>query len=369
METSSRRKFIVKASMASMASMASITALGGIKPYLESTLPISPEKPVQKNSFTSPPGKSKRDLVMQVLDMSTKPNYIPAGFFMHFGVKGDAAVKAHLEYFRATNMDFVKIQYDEKGLPRNDQIKTAKDWAKIPILTEEWFAPHLYLLKEIIKEAKKEALIIQTLYGPFMHAKMVVPLNLLLEHIKEDPDSVVRGMENVTLSLLHFVNAAARLGVDGFYNCTQGGETNRIPDIPLFNHIVKNYDMILFKEISQLVPCNILHICDYEGPYQDFSLRFKDYAGEIINIPGAADNKPLSLSSAAEIFNRPIMGGLDRHGVITTGSTEDVKKATMELLKDAPDHVILGANCTVDKKTTPFENIKTAIETAHNFRM
>jgi uroporphyrinogen decarboxylase len=63
------------------------------------------------------------------------------------------------------------------------------------------------------------------------------------------------------------------------------------------------------------------------------------------------------------------MGGLDRHGVITTGSPEDVKKATIEVLENAPANVILGANCTVDKKTTPIENIKTAIKTAHEFRM
>jgi uroporphyrinogen decarboxylase len=365
MEKSNRRKFIKKASMASLASIA---ALGGIGSYHDVTSSVSPLKPA-KDRVNKPFVRSKRDLMMQVLDMSSKPNYIPAGFFMHFGVKGDAAVKAHLEYFHATDMDFVKIQEDEKGGSRNDQIKTAKDWAKMPILKEDWFEPHLYLLKNIIKEAKKEALIIQTLYGPFMLAKQIVPLNLLLEHIKEDPEAVCRGMENVTLSLLHFVNAAARMGVDGFYNCAQGGETNRIPDIPLFNRIVKNYDEILFKEISQLVPCNILHICDYEGPYDNFATKFHDYPAEVINIPGEADNKPLTLSLAAEIFKRPIMGGLDRHGVITKGSPEEVKKATMDVLKDAPANVILGANCTVDKKTTPIENIKMAIKTAHEFRM
>ena len=36
--------------------------------------------------------KSKRDLMQQVLNMQAKPGYVPAGFFMHFEVKGDAAV-------------------------------------------------------------------------------------------------------------------------------------------------------------------------------------------------------------------------------------------------------------------------------------
>src|SRR5271157_5897548 len=80
--------------------------------------------------------KSKRDLMLEVLHMDSQPDYVPAGFFMHFGVRGDAAVKAHLDYFRATGMDFVKIQFDEVALPHNDQIKTPGDWSKMPILTE-----------------------------------------------------------------------------------------------------------------------------------------------------------------------------------------------------------------------------------------
>jgi len=100
--------------------------------------------------------------------MAATPGYIPAAFFMHFGVRGDAAVKTHLDYFHGTGMDFVKIQFDEQQLklPPNLQIKTALDWAKMPILSEKWFEPSLYLLKSLIKEAKSEALIIQTLFSP-----------------------------------------------------------------------------------------------------------------------------------------------------------------------------------------------------------
>lgn len=361
MEKTDRRKFIAKASLVSLGTMT------GMQSLLNPDLSLKASTPVLTNSVQQAPSKSKRDLMMQVLDMSARPNYIPAGFFMHFGVKGDAALKAHLEYFRATGMDFVKIQFDELGLPPNDQIKNPKDWARLPVLPETWFEPALYLLKNLIKEAKKEALIIQTLYSPYQMAKQAVPWNLLVEHVKQDAESVCRGMENVTLSIMNFVNAAARLGVDGFYTCTQGGETNRIADLPLFYRVIKNFDMMLYKEVSQLVPYNILHICDYDGSYEDFELHFKDYPGQVINTPLSADGKPLTLSHAAEIFNRPVMGGLDRHGVLTTGSPADVKKATIEVLENAPANMILSANCTVDNKT-PVANLRAAIDTAHSFR-
>ena len=112
--------------------------------------------------------------------------------------------------------------------------------------------------------------------------------------------SVLQARPSAGLSLLHFVQAASRLGVDAFYTCTQGGETNRIADRALFNRTIKSYDMFLYKEVAQLVRYNIMHICDYDGPYEDFALRFQDYPGQVVNVPLMADNTPLSLRRAAD---------------------------------------------------------------------
>jgi uroporphyrinogen decarboxylase len=286
---------------------------------------------------------------------------------MHFGVRGDAAIKAHTDYFRATGMDFVKIQFDEQGFSRDKTIQKPEDWSKIPILTEKWFEPSLYLLRNLIRELKSEALVIQTLYSPFQMAKQAVPVDILVKHVYQDAESVIRGMENITLSIMNFVHAAVRLGVDGFYTCTQGGETNRIADRQLFNKTVKAYDMILYKNVSELTSFNILHICDYEGTYEEFESRFRDYPGQVVNVPLEADHKPLSLKLASEIFRRPVMGGIDRLGVISSGSAEDARNAAIKVLKDAPDNFILGADCTVDSKT-PVANLRAAIDAAHNFR-
>ena len=349
--TRSRRKFIQGAS-------ATLASLAGIQAALGQTAP-----PARRRV----PAKSKRDLMLEVLDMPARPSYIPAAFFMHFGVRGDAAVKAHLDYFRGTGMDFVKIQFDEQTFPANDQIKSAADWNKLPILSEKWWEPSLYLLKRLIQEAKSEALIIQTLYSPYQMAKQAVTWQKVVEHANQDPEAMCRGMENVTLSLLNFVQAAARVGVDGFYMCTQGGETNRIANRALFNRTIKNYDMFLYKEVSQLTPYNIMHVCDFDGSYQEFRPRFQDYPGKVVNVPRSADGKPLSLREAAAIFQRPVMGGLDRLGIVSTGSPAEAKKAALAVLQDAPPHFILGADCTVSANT-PRENLRTAIQTAHEFR-
>jgi uroporphyrinogen decarboxylase len=69
----------------------------------------------------------------------------------------------------------------------------------------------------------------------------------------------------------------------------------------------------------------------------------------------------------AKLFNRPFMGGMDRKGVIGTGSPEAVSQAAQIVLNEAPERFILGADCTIPGNT-PMENIRAATEAAHGFR-
>jgi hypothetical protein len=59
---------------------------------------------------------NKRESVLALLDKDKSQAVIPAAFFIHFDKafhRGQAAVEKHLEYFRYTGMDVVKIQYED----------------------------------------------------------------------------------------------------------------------------------------------------------------------------------------------------------------------------------------------------------------
>ena len=61
------------------------------------------------------------------------------------------------------------------------------------------------------------------------------------------------------------------------------------------------------------------------------------------------------------------MGGLERKGVIATGSLDEIRQAAAGVLAEAPELFILAADCTVPSNT-PWEHLKAAIDTAHHFR-
>jgi uroporphyrinogen decarboxylase len=310
---------------------------------------------------------NKREAVLSLLDAGQKPAYIPAAFFLHFDPayrSGQAAVDKHLEFFQATGMDFVKIQY-EHTFPHLPSIQKVQDWAKAPLYKEDFFAEPLRVVQGLVKAARSEALVVMTLYSPFMLARQTTSDSLLTEHMRENPEAVKKGLQVITESLLYFVRGCKQAGVDGFYVSTQGGEAGRFKGTPLFEEHVKPYDLAVWNEIGQSCAFNILHVCDYQGSYADYS-AYLDYPGQVVNCSLKLADKTITAQEASDLFKRPFMGGIERLGVIASGSPEQVRLEAEKVMAEAPDRFILAADCTVPAET-PWENLRSAIDAAHTW--
>ena len=312
---------------------------------------------------------SKRDIMMNILKKDAPRDYIPAAFFIHFDEKsklGESAVGKHLEFFRATGMDFVKIQY-EREFPRLATIKKAEDLKSMPLYKLDFYEPELQAVRGLVKAAKQEALVLITVYSPFMCAGHTAGLPELTSHLNENPEAVKKGLEIITESLMFFVKECIRIGVDGFFASTQGGEAGRFKTPSTFSDYVKPYDIVLMKELNRACPFNILHVCEYNGPYADFS-PYLDYPGHVVNCNPKLTSKTLTWKEVQQMFKRPIMGGMDRHGIMAKGSPEQIRKEVASVLKDTPRPFILGADCTLPGDIK-WENIRTAIDAAHSYKV
>ncbi len=310
---------------------------------------------------------NKRDALLDLIHGGTSPDYTPAAFFMHFDRAhhvGQAAVDKHLEYFRATGMDFVKIQY-EQSLPPAPPINKADAWAQIPLYPASFFEPTLRVVEGLVKAAHDEALVVMTLYSPFMLAMQLARDVDLAQHLRENPDAVVKGLATMTENELNLVRGCLRAGVDGFYVSTQGGETFRFGGADFFPRYIKPTDLAVWDEIKDCT-FNILHICDYVGGYGDLT-PFLDYPGHVVNCSLTLGDRTLLPTEVAQLFGRPYMGGLERKGVIATGSAAEIRAAAHSVLAQAPERFILGADCTIPSDT-PWDNLKTAIDAAHQHR-
>jgi uroporphyrinogen decarboxylase len=310
---------------------------------------------------------NKRDVVLSLLDAGQKPAYIPAAFFLHFDAahrSGQPAIDKHLEYFRYTGMDFVKIQF-ERSFPQLAEIQRPEDWVKMPFYDLDFYKEPLEVVAGLVKAAKKEALVVLTLYSPFMMAGQVVGgQEKITEHLRQDPEKVKIGMQTITDSLMGFVKECIRLGLDGFYTSTQGGEEGRFASRELFAEYICPFDLALMNEINRSCQFNILHICDYHLPYRDLA-PYVDYPGQVVNASLELTGGETTPQEVSRLLGRPFMGGLNRKGVLATGSPEQIRAEVERVIHTAPERFILGADCTVPSETN-WDNLKLAISIAHD---
>jgi uroporphyrinogen decarboxylase len=311
---------------------------------------------------------NKRERMLQWLAGKADPNYTPAAFFLHFGdpyKSGSAAAKRHLEYFRQTDMDFVKIQFEQAYDPQ-PFLKKPADWAKLPLRKIDFYEPLVQTARELVRDAKKDALVLMTLYSPYMGAGQCAPEPLRKQHMEENPEAVKKGLEILTESQLIFVRACIAAGVDGFYMSTQGGEATTFSNPKIFTEYVKPFDLVSMKEIQAACPFNILHVCDYNAPYANYDAHL-DYPGHVINCNTRLAAGEISMQEIAGKFKRPYMGGMDRHGILAKGTPEQVAAEVTRVIKSAPRPFILGADCTVEADT-PWDRLHQAIAVAHGAR-
>ena len=306
---------------------------------------------------------TKRELMLGLIDGEAPAGYTPAAFFLHFGPQyqdGQAAIDRHLQFFRHTGMDFVKIQY-EQGMSVAP-ITSPADWARAPRLTEEDFEPTVRVVRGLVEAAGREALVILTLYSPFMWARNLAGDDVLHEHLREHPAQALKGLEISTENVLTLVRACKAAGVDGFYASTQGGEAFRFGGTDIFERLVKPTDLAVWDEIGSC-RFNILHVCDFEGAYDDLT-PFVDYPGHVVNCSLEVGGKRMTPTEASAMFGRPFMGGLERKGVLATGTPAEVRRAAQAVLAEAPERFILAADCTVPGDTS-WDNLRAAVQVAH----
>ena len=179
----------------------------------------------------------KRTRVLNAMN-KREVDHVPVGFWFHFAgeeAAGDACVQAHLNYYRETDLDFLKIMCDSYFAWPLPKIRKAEDWNRVEPLP----ADHPFIREQveraaaIVKEIGKERCVFYNVFAPFSSLRFGIeaagqPDSMIMEHIRTDRNAVMRaldaiGQTNALLSELLIAEA----GCDGIYYCVQSGEYDR----------------------------------------------------------------------------------------------------------------------------------------------
>lgn len=315
---------------------------------------------------------TKRERVLAAIQ-GREVDVVPTGFSLHFpleGASGDKGVRSHLDFFRQTDTDIMKIM-NENLVPDVGEIRTPDDWNKIPSysLQDGFMRNQIEMVKNILDQADAEAFSLGTLHG--ICASAIHPIEarygyegvrkLFCAHIRENKQPVLEAFKRITDGMCQLAVAYKGLGLDGIYYAALGGERHYFTDDE-FAEVIEPFDKEILKAAKAEGLYNFLHMCKDNlnmGRYESYNAL-----ADVVN--WGVYETDFSLEQGRRMFpGTTVMGGLaNRSGVMVDGTIEELKEAAKGIIRDyGKTSFILGADCTLPTEI-PYERIHAIVEAA-----
>ena len=298
---------------------------------------------------------NKRERVLAAMNQEAVDRP-PVGFWFHFQQEqaaGDACIQAHLNYYNHIDVDMVKIMCDsyfDYPNPVAKAVREPKDWyAMQPLGADSPFIKEQVERARAVKAGlKDDMVVIYNVFAPFSLLRFGVGNDLVMQHIKEDPDAVMYALDVVAADVCTLgEKLITDAGIDGAYYCVQGGEKNRFTPEE-YRRLISPSDLKPLCHINRFSQTNVLHCCGWAGIPNHMEV-WQEYPAKAVN--WACFIEDMSLSEGKKFFGgRCVLGGFDNRpqGVLYSGTREEIIAETNRILAESGrTGVILGADCTL----------------------
>lgn len=226
-------------------------------------------------------------------------------------------------------------------------VQKPQDWENLPVL-EPRKAPHLSgeltCLRHIKNGLDPETPLLQTIFSPLAQAKNLSGGEVLIAHLRQYPEAVLKGLGIITETTLRFVEACLEIGIDGVFYAVQHAQAGLLTfdEYKIFG---------LPNDLKTLEPahslwCNLLHIHGL-NVYFDLIARslFPDSLFSIVNWHDR--ETPPSLGEAQKQFGGVVCGGISQHSLVFADSTRVREEAVDAIRQTNGRRFLLGTGCVV----------------------
>ncbi|MEO5887537.1 MAG: uroporphyrinogen decarboxylase family protein [Anaerolineales bacterium] len=232
---------------------------------------------------------------------------------------------------------------DTEGTRRYTQrvIQDARDWESLPLL--EPSAPHLArqlaCLRIIRAQLGPDTPLLQTIFSPLAQAKNLAGNDVLLDHLRNRPSSVLKGLKTIADSTRRFVEAARGTGIDGIFYAVQHAQENILSyeEYKLFGLL---FDMQSIGPARELW-CNMLHL---HGNQVHFEL-VNELPFQIVNWHDRESHP--SLAEAQKLFAGAVCGGMRQDTLVYRDQAQVREEAADAIQQTGGKRLILGTGCVV----------------------
>lgn len=279
----------------------------------------------------------------------------PTAFWCHFPEQdrfGEAAVKAHMKFFKESHTDIYKVM-NENTLPCTYKIDSVRDYAKAEPINMKcrYMQDQLDTVKRIVEVVDGQAVVLATIHGIVVSAhhmsgnagQYVDNRQRFRAYLEDDPTALEDAFKRIAEGLSGLAEACIAAGADGIYYAALGAEKDLFT-AQEYKRYVEPYEKQVFKAAGKGKRYNTLHICKHG---LDIT-RYQDYPAAIVNWAIHEGNP--TLTDGMEVFpDKVLLGGLDdRSGVLVDGTAEEITAEVHSLLKEMEGRpYILGTDCTL----------------------
>jgi uroporphyrinogen decarboxylase len=301
---------------------------------------------------------------------------IPSCFSLHFPkdqAHGVAGVQAHLDFFKRTDTDILKIM-NEHLVPPVGEIRCPGDWNKIPSFTSSspFIKDQIEFARRIADRCDPDGFTLGTLHG--ICASAIHPIEsrygyqavreLQCAHLRANPKPVLDAFARITEGMCILARAYGELGLDGVYYAGLGAENHFFTDEE-FAAWIAPFDKEILSAVKSSGGYTFLHMCK-----ENLNMnRYASYAGLSDVVNWGVHEAPLSLDGGRTLFpDSCVMGGLaNRSGILVEGSEADLSEAVKALISaQGGKKFILGADCTLPTEIS-YERIRVAVDAARRY--
>lgn len=190
--------------------------------------------------------------------------------------------------------------------------------------------------------------------GPFTLAGQIMDFNELIMAVFRSPESVSKLLSELTVVLIEVAKAYEKAGADYISLREMSGTTDIIAP-KQFNQVVQPELIKIIKSIG--VPV-VLHICGNTNKIVQYMVECNAAAISI-------ETKNDLCKTRQDIGVTPLVfGNIEGYGILVTGTSEEVEKATLKCLRNGVD--ALWPGCEISLKA-PVENLQTMVKTVEKF--
>ena len=299
---------------------------------------------------------------------------VPVSIWFHFtGEKkyGEEYVKSHLAYYKATNIDFVKMMNDAFApYPVDIKINSASDWRSLRPKgkNSKYIREQAEYAARLNDALQGECMTFWTIFAPFTSMRLGAECgdDAVTQHLRDDPASVIEGIKAVAQDCVDIAELCTRQGgCTGLYMPLASADVGRYTR-EQYEEWIKPQDFIVTAAMNAASKYNIAHLCGWSGRKNNTDW-WKDYPLQLMH--WAANVEDVTWEKGAEYFSgMPRMGGFDStpRGMLYNASEAEIRAETRRLINiSGTTGVVLGADCTMPSDVN-YDRIKWVVEETYN---